>query len=144
MMISDDRDDGEAVALSTALPDVVSPQEKDILSGDSGLQFLRTFEKGFITLGVPVTLAMYIRFYQRVPDMGIASFWCAIPMYVEGRGYETFEYDAGGRRVYVGTLDEFRSSAENSIHLFLGGESSEETSREIMAALSCGLLRPSE
>jgi hypothetical protein len=136
-----DSDGDKRMSSPMELSGVVSPRAG---VDNSGLQFLRTLEKGFITLSVPFTLAMYIRFYQRVPDMGIVSFWCAIPMYVEGRGYETFEYDAKGNCAYVETLDAFRWSVENSIRLFLDGKSDEEMGRRIMAALSYGLLRPSE
>lgn len=111
---------------------------------DSGLQFLGTFEKGFITLSVPFPWEMDLRFNKRVRSIHTQFFWCIAPVFVDGRGYGTFETDASGNCMYVDTIDAFKQSVEKSIRLFSEDKSDLATSRRIVTAMKWGLLRSSE
>lgn len=140
-----DGSDSSGGMLPSRIPlDFVLSGTENTAPVDSGLQFLGTLEQGLMTLSVPFTWEMELRFYKRMRSIHTRSFWCVVPIFVKGHGYETFECDAEGNRIYVEKPDAFRQSVENSIRLFLDGKSDEGMSGRIMAAIQQKLLRPSE
>lgn len=141
---SDDSNGSDGMLPSRIPLDFVLSGTENTAPVDSGLQFLGTLEQGLMTLSVPFTWEMELRFYKRMRSIHTRSFWCVVPVFVKGHGYETFECDAEGNRIYVEKPDAFRQSVENSIRLFLDGKSDEGMSGRIMAAIQQKLLRPSE
>ena len=99
------------------------------------------YSGGFIACTIPFTLAKYVEGSRCMKNIQVTSLWNAIPIYVDGKGYETFESDEEGYRVYAPTIDEFRKSVEESMRSFLNGQSDDiRLHQRIMAAISISTL----